>query len=392
MNKKTRYLTESIKRDLKNRMVFLGGPRQVGKTTLSKEFANTYYPGNSIYLNWDERDDRKRIINYEIIGEEKLVILDEIHKMDGWKNWIKGLYDKYNTTHKFIVTGSARLDIKIKGGDSLFGRYHYHVLHPLTLTEIVGQNKPPELMSPLKFSTDKTQEYLQKLLNQGGFPEPYTAKSQIYWKRWNKERIQRVLKDDILSIKDINKLGKSELMLDLLPTKIGSLFSANSVAQDLQISPVTVASWLETYINFYYIFQIRTYATKKVTTLRKATKLYLWDWAGGINEGVRYENLIASHLYKLVDYINNTSGEVASLSYLRDRESREVDFAVTVNDKIWFVVEAKLKHKGIASNLRYFVERENIPQAYQVVLEPGVDYKKDNIRVISAERFLTALI
>jgi len=312
--------------------------------------------------------------------------------MDGWKNWIKGLYDKYNTTHKFIVTGSARLDIKIKGGDSLFGRYHYHVLHPLTLAEIVGQNKPPELMSPLKFSTDKTQEYLQKLLNQGGFPEPYTAKSQIYWKRWNKERIQRVLKDDILSIKDINKLGKSELMLDLLPTKIGSLFSANSVAQDLQISPVTVASWLETYINFYYIFQIRTYATKKVTTLRKATKLYLWDWAGGINEGVRYENLIASHLYKLVDYINNTSGEVASLSYLRDRESREVDFAVTVNDKIWFVVEAKLKHKGIASNLRYFVERENIPQAYQVVLEPGVDYKKDNIRVISAERFLTALI
>ena len=106
-------------------MIFVSGPRQVGKTTLTKIIARTFK--NNVYFNWDVSSQKKLLIENPIFFEDinraddsiPLVILDEIHKYKQWKNYLKGIYDQFSGEYKFIVSGSGRLDIRVKGGDSL---------------------------------------------------------------------------------------------------------------------------------------------------------------------------------------------------------------------------------------------------------------------------------
>lgn len=111
------YLTKNITKDLKDKMVFIGGPRQVGKTTLAHYIGKKYFPSYS-YFNWDYQPDRKEIINYRLPGESGFLIFDELHKYRNWKNYVKGIYDKYKQKFKILVAGSAKLDIYRQGGDS----------------------------------------------------------------------------------------------------------------------------------------------------------------------------------------------------------------------------------------------------------------------------------
>lgn len=158
--KTPRYIQSAIKDSLKTRMVFIGGPRQVGKTTLSLQFLDKQSPKHPNYLNWDDVNDQKKILKYEF-PQEGLLVLDEIHKYKNWRSLIKGLFDKNKEEMNFIVTGSARLDHFRKGGDSLLGRYRYYRLHPFTISE-------------LNLSTAEIKDLLQF----GGFPEPFFAQSE----------------------------------------------------------------------------------------------------------------------------------------------------------------------------------------------------------------------
>src|SRR3990167_3528860 len=119
----SRYLTNFIIKDLHKKMVFVGGPRQVGKTTLSIELEKDF-PG-AVYLNWDIDENKPVIRRKQWSQQAPLVILDELHKFARWKQWIKGVYDTRNAYQQYLVTGSARLDVYKRGGDSLLGRYHY---------------------------------------------------------------------------------------------------------------------------------------------------------------------------------------------------------------------------------------------------------------------------
>ena len=137
MNVKDRYISSNIVEDLNEKMVFVAGPRQVGKTTLAQKIIGKYFKKFS-YYNWDNRNDRKMILNSTFKGDSELLIFDEIHKYPEWKNFLKGEYDKLKEKYKFLITGSARLDIFRKGSDSLMGRYFYYRLHPFSLTELLG--------------------------------------------------------------------------------------------------------------------------------------------------------------------------------------------------------------------------------------------------------------
>ena len=361
---------------------------------MSKKIAEEVSNGSYSYFNWDFDDDRKKIINNEIFGSNKLIVLDEIHKMSGWKNWLKGVFDKFGNEYKFLVTGSARLDVYVKGGDSMFGRYFYHVIHPFTVAELNNTSDFPTIMEPLTFPKDKevAVENFKKLINLGGFPEPFIEGKYEEWKRWNQIRNKRVIKEDIRDINSIKEVSKLQLFFDIIPERVGSLFSANSLSKDLQVSHTTVREWLDILVDFYLVYKIHPHQLTKIKSLRKNPKIYLWDWRGVDDLGNRFENLVGSHLNKLVQTMREIKGEDIELKFLRDKESREVDFAVTVDKKIWFVVETKLKDKGIARNLRYFVEREGIKNAYQVIYEEGYDYIKDGTHVISASKFLGGLI
>ncbi|MBY0386183.1 AAA family ATPase, partial [bacterium] len=305
----TRYLHKSVYEDLKKKMVFIGGPRQVGKTTLAK----TFIQKPEQYLNWDLLEDREQIRAHKISPDLMRVVLDEIHKYTKWRMLVKGLYDKYAPDFSILVTGSARLDHFRKGGDSLFGRYHYYRLHPLTLPEVDAT-----------FQKKNT----EKLLQHGGFPEPFREANETFYRRWKRERLSRVVSQDIRDLETISDLSKMELLVDGIPSRVGSPLSIKSLQEDLSVSPNTVSRWIEVLEAVYYCYRILPYGAPKIRAVKKTNKIYLWDWAELESAGPRFENFVASHLLKYCHFWEDVYGHKMELRYLRDVDLREIDFVV----------------------------------------------------------------
>ncbi len=363
----TRGLYATIKEDLQTKMVFIGGPRQVGKTTLALSFIKK----KEQYLTYDDLQDRETIKKHQINPHLGTVVLDEIHKYARWRTLLKGLYDKYKDKLSVIVTGSARLDYFRKGGDSLFGRYRYYRLHPFSLGEV-----DPEFR----------RKTTNRLLQMGGFPEPFTEGNERGYRRWKRERIHRVVYQDIRDLENIKEISKIDLLVDALPSRVGSVLSVKSLAEDLEVSPNTVSHWLEILERIYYSYRILPYGSPKIRAVKKSTKLYLWDWAEVENPGARFENMVAGHLLKYCHRLEDTEGWTMELRFIRDTDLREVDFVVIQNRKPLFAVECKTGEKNISPHLKYFRERTDIPEFFQVHLGEK-EYQDANIHVLPFEKF-----
>lgn len=392
-----RYLEPDVSQVLNEKMVFISGPRQVGKTTFAKQIGETLFKQSYQYLNWDYRKDRKLILDGAYRGTGKLVIFDEVHKFHGWKNHLKGEFDKHKDEFKILVTGSARLDIYRKGGDSLLGRYRRFRLHPFSVRELLRSKEVRRIQQPFQAldfpeSDAQQKELFQLLLKFGGFPEVFLKQSEKYLRLWRDERVDRLMKDDIRDLEHVRNLSTLQILVDLLPDKVGSLFSLNSLRSDLEVNYRTIAHWTEVLERFYYHFRIYPFFSKRIRSLKKEPKLYLWDWSEVPEESRRFENMLASHLLKFCDFLRDSEGYKTELFYLRDKDQRELDFLVTVDHKPWFSVEAKLSSKETPRALRYFHIRLGIPFSYHVVAEEDVDFIQDQIRTISASKFLSALV
>ncbi|MBU0574530.1 MAG: ATP-binding protein [Candidatus Margulisbacteria bacterium] len=392
MQIKDRYLNRIVLRDLKQKMVFVGGPRQVGKTTFARDIIGAGYR-DPAYLNWDYRDDRLNMLNGVFPGGADILIFDEIHKYKRWKRLVKGIYDKKGGEFDIIVTGSARLDVYRRGGDSLLGRYHYFRLHPFSLAEVLGTVNSLAPLKDIEFvQSEKSAIELENLMKYGGFPETLITKDETGLRRWHNERIEKMFREDIRDITLVRDIGSMELLGSFMPQKAAGLLSLNAIREDLEVSHRAASSWIDILERFYYIYRIYPYASRKIRSLKKESKVYLWDWSEIDDRSRRFENLVAGHLLKLCHYLRDAEGYKIDLYYLRDVEGREVDFLVTAGQKPWFAVEVKSRDTAISKNLLYFGERLKIPYSYQVVLEPGIDQQRENIRFISADKFLSGLI
>lgn len=391
---KTRYLEQYITSDLKEKMAFVGGPRQVGKTTLARHIGETEYK-QPFYLNWDNREDRKIILDQKFDASSDILIFDEIHKYKQWKNYLKGEYDKYKDKFNILVTGSARLDLYKKGGDSLMGRYHHFRLHPFSLAEsleIQPQIKEPFLKLNFLDERSEARQTFLDLFHYGGFPEPFLKKDEITLRRFHNERIDRLIKEDIRDIEILRDLSALQTLVEILPAKVGSLLSLNSLREDLEVAHKTISLWMNVLERFYYHFRIYPYAATAIKSLRKEPKMYLWDWSEAPDGAARFENIIASHLLKTAHFLEDTAGFKVELNFLRDVYGKEMDFLVSVQKKPWFAVETKLTSKELSQNLIYFKEKLKIPFVFQVVKEQNVDFLKNGIRIISADKFLSGLV
>jgi predicted AAA+ superfamily ATPase len=373
------------------KMVFISGPRQVGKTTLARAIGSERFSNRYSYLNWDSREDRASILKGEFRADNVLVIFDEIHKYRQWKNYLKGEYDKYKERFRILVTGSARMDIYRKGGDSLQGRYHHYLLHPLSINEVIGNSTKVAPFHEPDFKTGSKEAAgaFDALFRFGGFPEMFVKQSDRELRRWHNDRVDRLVREDIRDIESLRDLSAVEVMVEMLPGKAGSVFSLNSLCEDLRATHRTVSLWAGVLEKFYYHFRIYPFQYSAIKSLRKEPKLYLWDWTQVKAEGARFENMVASHLLKFCDYLRNAEGYKAALHYIRDVEKREVDFLIAVDGKPWLCAEAKLSKEDVSPALKYFKTKMKIPHVYQVVREEGVDVIRDNIRTMSASAFLT---
>jgi hypothetical protein len=337
-------------------MAFIGGPRQVGKTTLALSLLDPVSSKHPGYLNWDDPRVSPRLRAGELPPEEPLIVLDEIHKYARWRNLVKGLYDTEKESRRFIVTGSARLDHYRKGGDSLAGRYRYFRLHPFSLRELASNDGP------------SAQEHLSALLKFGGFPEPLFAQSERTLRLWQRERLTRVVREDLRDLERVRDISLLEQLVDLLPGKVGSPLSIKSLREDLAVDHKTVEKWLTILEHLYVCFRIAPYGTRRIRAVKKAQKLYVWDWSTVPEPGARFENLVAAQLLKYCHRLEDVEGYRMELRYLRDTDGREVDFVVLRDNKPEFAVECKTGAKEVSAASRYFAERTPIPTFYQVHL------------------------
>ncbi len=371
-----RYLAPAVRAVLGRKMAFIGGPRQVGKTTMAlAEIAAGAAETHPAYLSWDHPTDAARLRRAELPPDEPLLVLDEVHKYARWRTLVKGIYDTEKSRRRIIVTGSARLDHYRKGGDSLAGRYRYFRLHPFSLRELGAASGVAELDTLLKF---------------GGFPEPLFAQDETEHRIWQRERMARVIRDDLRDLERVREISLVEHLTDLLPSRVGSPLSVKGLREDLEVDHKTAERWLLMLENLYVCFRISPYGPPRVRAVKKERKLYLWDWSAVDDPGARFENLVASQLLKYCHWIEDTRGHAMELRFLRDTDRREIDFVVLKDRRPMFAVECKSGDKAISPAIHYFAARSPIPRFYQVH-RGRRHFATGNVTVVPFARFCADL-
>jgi len=369
----TRYLESAVRKDLARKMVFVGGPRQAGKTTLARSIE----PDPTRYLNWDDDEDRERILRRQFPTGPGVLILDEVHKYARWRQAVKGLFDKRAAELHIMVTGSARLDYYRRGGDSLQGRYHYYRLHPLSVAEVGGA----------------VGDALAHLLHFGGFPEPFSLASESETRRWSREYRTRLIREDLRDLEHVRELSLIEKLALRLPELVGSPLSLNSLREDLQVSHASVRRWIEILERTYSVFRIYPYGAATLRAAKKEAKHYHFDWTLVQDKGARFENLVACHLLKWCHYRQDTEGWETELRFFRDNEKREVDFILMNENRPVALIECKSGDRSVSPHLRYLSRRLPGVPAVQLVGEGDIDYAtEDGIRVCNAARYLATLV
>jgi predicted AAA+ superfamily ATPase len=348
-----RYLNPFIQADLKQKMVFLGGPRQVGKTTLAVSLLPDCSEEDPGYLSWDHPKQRALLMKGELPSQSPLIVLDEVHKFARWRNLVKGLYDVHKSKRRFLVTGSARLDYYRKGGDSLLGRYHYYRLHPFSLREL---------------DPGARAEDLERLLRWGGFPEPLFRANSADWRRWQRQRHERVIRQDLVDLERVKEVSLLEMLLEALPERVGSPLSVKSLRELLEVSHETAERWVQILERLYLVYRIPPFGAKRIRAVKKEQKLYFWDWSSVPDPGARFENLVASQLLKYCHLQEDTQGFKMELRFVRDTDGREIDFVVLQDGRPLFAVECKTGERELSRHIAYFKERTAIPAFYQVHL------------------------
>ncbi|MBA3051509.1 ATP-binding protein [bacterium] len=387
-------------------MVFLSGPRQVGKTTLTKEIASAF--SNSVYFNWDFVKHKQMLIKNPAFFEHlnrkdesaPLVIFDEIHKYKRWKNYLKGIYDQFGQNYKFLVSGSGRLDIYQKGGDSLAGRYFQFHLFPFTVAELSKEKRKfgEFIKNPLSgFDINhsaSTKKIWNRLFRNGGFPEPYLKNSLSFYNKWAMNYSARLIREDIRSLHNIKDIGNIELLFSLLPSRVGAPVSVNNLAGELQVNFGSIKKWLELFESFYLIFKIAPWTKKISRSILKEKKIYLFNYPEIEDESSRFENMAALELTRAMHYWNEAGWGRFTLHYIRNKEKKEVDFLIADKNKPVLLIETKLNETAPAKNIIDFQNVLNIP-AVQLVNKDSVfkivKNNQNNILIVTAHQWLSSL-
>jgi predicted AAA+ superfamily ATPase len=394
------------------RMAFVVGPRQVGKTTLARRLLEARGTPD-LYRTWDDLAWRRSVSRdpYGFVdgyrpnprtGPAKpLAVLDEVHRFPGWKRYLKGLWDTRKNRVDVVVTGSGRLDVYQKGGDSLLGRYHQYRLHPLTVHEVVDPESPA-----VDYDPDETLERLTQaagappppvrdaflsLVRWGGFPEPFVKRDARQLRRWHRERRDLIVREDLRDLSRIQLLSHVEELIELLVPRAGGILSLNALREDLQVALDSVRLWISYLERLYFVYRVRPYAARLPRALRREPKVYLWDWSEIADPAARLENMVANHLLKWCHFTQDWGHPPLDLHFVRDKEKREVDFLITREKKPWLLVEVKLSRTAPEAALQYVAGKLGVKHKFQVVAELERPGQAADVHVLDAPTFLACL-
>ena len=361
-----RPMYENIWRTLTGfkQMIFIAGPRQAGKTTFTRMLAEGFT--NSLYFNWDILDEKRKLVENPSFYEEvtrnddsiPLIIFDELHKYTAWKNYLKSVYDRDKDNFKFIVSGSGRLDVYQKGGDSLAGRYLLFYLWPFTLAELAGRRLDfaPFMKAPLALHpvSDEPETIWKRLATFSGFPDPYLAADENYHRIWANNYRKQLLREDLRDLTTLRNIDNVEILFSLVPSRVGSLVSMASLARDIQVSFDSIKKWLLLFERFFMTFSISPWTRKLSRAISKGRKIYLYDYAVIDEPAARFENMVALELWRAVTNWNDLGLGDFSLHFIRNREKEEVDFLIADKKYPAMIIEAKLMDDAPAKPLKNF--------------------------------------
>jgi predicted AAA+ superfamily ATPase len=373
-----RSIAPLIQADLPRKLVLLTGPRQVGKTTLARHLEEA--AGSATYLNWDVPADRAVLQRQSWPVSSRLLVFDEIHKMAGWKSWLKGVVDGRPAGQQLLVTGSARMETFRQSGDSLAGRYFAYRLHPVSVREWCEASQ----VTP--------QQALDHLLQRGGFPEPCLADDAIQAERWRAQYLTDLVREDVLEFSRVQEIGAMRLFVEVLRDRVGSPLSLASIARDLAISPTTLQRYLDILRALFIVFTVRPWHRNIARALLQSPKVYFFDTGlvrGG--DGPRLENAVAAMLLKHVHWLCDARGRQTSLHYVRTKDGAEVDFAVAEEGELTQLVECKWAdphpHRALT---RFAVDFPQV-QAVQIVRELRQEEDLGRVQIRQAAAWLAGL-
>ena len=371
-----RYLYEPLKKDLARKMAILTGPRQIGKTWLARELMKEYQTPQ--YLNFDSVDDARIIQTRSWPLDADMLVFDEIHKMKGWKRYVKGVFDTRAAGQALLLTGSSRLDTFRQTGESLAGRYFHFRLNPVSVRELRDTMKPHEALSQLN--------------RLGGFPEPFLSGSDTEAARWRNRYYTDLVREDILEFSRIHEVRTIRLLLEMLRERVGSPLSYTSLAGDLQVAPNTIRKYVEILESLCIVFLVRPFHKNVARAVLREPKVYFYD-SGYVkgDEGVKLENTCAVSLLKHVQYLQDIGGADFALHYIRTRDGREIDFAVSENAKLNRIIEVKLSEDRPTAALVYFLGKFPKVPAFQLVHNLKRETHVSGISIVSASRWLAEL-
>lgn len=391
-----RYLTFPLIKDIEKKPILLSGPRQSGKTVLSKSILGNDYD----YLNFDVIKDRKRLLKQDWYHDRKLIIFDEIHKMKKWKVWLKGIFDSNEHNLKFLVTGSAKLNTFRKVGDSLAGRYLYYRLYPFDIKELISlfdEKKNKEYFKIIFPKIDFTnldlvkQKILDRLLLTSGFPEPFLNAEEGFYNRWQQTHLDVILKQDIAESEQISSVKQIETLTMLLTERVGSTLSYNSLREDLSTDDKTIKRWVDILENSYVLFRIYPYTHRSIAgVIKKAPKVYFFDYVRVEDISARIENLVALALLKEIHYALDAKGQVFSLHFLRNKQKKEIDFLITKAKKPYLLIEVKESESEVSENFSTF--EKYFPEIKKIQLVKNLTrgfISKKNVHVVPMHQWLS---
>lgn len=362
-------------------MIFLSGPRQVGKTTTVRNMSKRLPVSH--YLNWDNVTHRQRFlqnpadfaseIGLDQLAENSIVcIFDELHKFSRWRDFLKGLHDSYSMFNA-VVTGSAQLNVFSRGGDSLRGRYFPYTLHPLSVAELVCSSDDREdavSATPQEISDDQW----DALLRFGGFPEPFQRATQRFHNRWTLALNDQILREEVRDLTRVRELSQIESLALQIRNRVGQLSNYLGLARSVQSSVDSVRRWIAILESLYFCYRVTPWHKNVSRSLRKEPKFYLWDWSQVQDTGAKAENIVASALLKSVNWWTESGLGSYSLHFLRDTQKREVDFVVVRDGEPWFLVEVKSGSSSTLSpQLSYFQAQIGANHAFQVSMDASFE-------------------
>jgi len=399
MNERPRLYTAILADHLERhrQMALLSGPRQVGKTTTCRSVSNEY-------LNWDNADDRRLLLRGPASIAQALQLdvlraklpvatLDELHKYTKWKTLLKGFFDSYGDRVRLIITGSSRIDVFRRGGDSLMGRYFLYRMHPWSVAESLRTALPQKEVHPPE---EVRSADWDALWEHGGFPEPFLRRDTRFTRRWRSLRYEQLSREDLREIALVSDLGTLEILMQILAEHSGQQLIYSNLAREIQVSVDTVKRWIDLLARLHYGFLVRPWFRNVAKSLRKEPKWFLRDWSAVMEDGARAETMVACHLLKAMEaWIDLGFGDF-DLRYLRDKQKRKVDFVVVKDRKPWFLVEVKMSDQTLSPALGYFQAQTNAQHSFQVVMnlpyQQADCFRIHRAVVVPAKSFLSQLL